>query len=206
MISFLTVKEAEICYEIKRSEFFAYAYRVTEEEQIFDIVRSLKKKHAGCSHVCYAAVFDDIGNRVRFSDDGEPGGTAGQPILEVIKNKNLKETLVAVVRYFGGIKLGAGGLVRAYTASAVEVLNLAKKISVKECDTCKLQLDFSLYKRLSKTIMSKFIVLDTEYSDAVTISLASDTDNLYDQLYSITEGKGIITKTENRFIEAEIDG
>ena len=115
------MKEFELI--INKSRFIAYRYDLENIEQVKEIISALKKEHKRANHVCYAYVFNKGVVSEKCSDDGEPGGTAGYPILNVIKKKNLTNTLVAVVRYFGGIKLGAGGLTRAYTKSAAGVLN-----------------------------------------------------------------------------------
>ena len=108
--------------EINKSRFIAYKYDLTNVEEVKPIIEKLKKEHKKARHVCYAYVFKGDTVSEKCSDDGEPGGTAGYPILNVIKKKNLTNTLVVVVRYFGGIKLGAGGLTRAYTKATAEVL------------------------------------------------------------------------------------
>lgn len=115
------MKSAEII--INKSRFIAYKIDLTSLEQVKVEIEKLKKEHKKANHVCYAFVYKGETINEKCSDDGEPSGTAGYPILNVIKKKNLTNILVAVVRYFGGIKLGAGGLTRAYTKSAAEVLN-----------------------------------------------------------------------------------
>ena len=107
---------------INKSRFIAYKIELTSVEQVKEIIAKLKKEHKKANHVCYAYVYKGEVVSEKCSDDGEPGGTAGYPILNVIKKKNLTNTLVAVVRYFGGIKLGAGGLTRAYTKATAQVL------------------------------------------------------------------------------------
>ena len=107
---------------INKSRFIAYKVELTNLEQVKEFINKLKKEHKKARHVCFAYVFKGDVVSEKCSDDGEPGGTAGYPILNVIKKKNLTNTLVAVVRYFGGIKLGAGGLTRAYTKATAEVL------------------------------------------------------------------------------------
>lgn len=104
----------------KKSKFLGYAYSVTSSKQVEEIINSLKKEHKKCTHVCYAYNISSDVVLAKAVDDGEPNGTAGRPILNVIDKKGLKNILVVVVRYFGGIKLGAGGLVRAYTKCASE--------------------------------------------------------------------------------------
>ena len=108
---------------INKSRFIAYKFDLETVEEIKDILNNLKKQHKKSTHICYAYVFNKDVVSEKCCDDGEPGGTAGYPILNVIKKKNLTNVLVAVVRYFGGIKLGAGGLTRAYTKATAGVLN-----------------------------------------------------------------------------------
>lgn len=109
---------SEIEWVEKKSRFLGYAFPVTSEEEAREGLSKIRKAHPFATHVCFAFVADKAGNLMRYGDDGEPQGTAGVPMLEVLKAKNLKETCVAVVRYFGGIKLGAGGLCRAYSKTA----------------------------------------------------------------------------------------
>ncbi len=109
--------------EINKSKFLAYKLELNSVEQVKPFLESLKKEHKKARHFCYAFVFNREQVSEKCSDDGEPTGTAGYPILNVIKKKNLTNILVVVVRYFGGIKLGAGGLTRAYTKACAGVLN-----------------------------------------------------------------------------------
>ena len=105
--------------EIKKSKFIAYYYEVNSVEEIKEILEDLKKEHKKARHIPYAYKID---NNIKKSDDKEPSGTSGMPILNIIEKNNLNHTLIAVVRYFGGIKLGAGGLIRAYSNAAKEVV------------------------------------------------------------------------------------
>lgn len=109
--------------EINKSRFIAYKLELSSLDEVKPFLEKLKKEHKKARHVCYAYVYNKEIISEKCSDDGEPGGTAGYPILNVIKKKNLTNVLVAVVRYFGGIKLGAGGLTRAYTKACAGVLN-----------------------------------------------------------------------------------
>ena len=107
---------------INKSRFIAYKLELNSVDDVKPFLEKLKKEHKKARHMCYAYVFNKDVVSEKCSDDGEPGGTAGYPILNVIKKKNLTNILVAVVRYFGGIKLGAGGLTRAYTKACAGVL------------------------------------------------------------------------------------
>ncbi len=117
--------ETEYEFTVERSRFIAFVARTAGEEEARAYLSRVKEKHPFATHVCYAYVADREGNLQRFSDDGEPQGTAGMPILGVLKAQGLCETTAAVVRYFGGIKLGAGGLVRAYSSAAAEAVRRA---------------------------------------------------------------------------------
>ena len=113
---------------IEKSRFITTSRRVESEAAAKEYLSAeISKKYSDATHNCYAYICDRLGNFLRFSDDGEPQGTAGMPILEVIKSKRLSEVAVVVARYFGGIKLGAGGLLRAYSGCAAENLDMAKK-------------------------------------------------------------------------------
>ena len=118
---------------IEKSQFITTARHISSEEEAQNFIAEMRKKYADATHNCYAYVADRLGNCLRFSDDGEPSGTAGMPILDVIRNKKLYETAVVVTRYFGGIKLGAGGLVRAYSGCASENLDATQKVLYEMC-------------------------------------------------------------------------
>lgn len=127
------LNEASCEKVIEKSRFLGYAARAAGEEEAQKFLARLRALHPLATHVCHAYIADEKGNLMRFSDDGEPQGTAGIPILNVLKAKNLRETAVGVVRYFGGIKLGGGGLVRAYAGAAAEVLGQAEIRSFEPC-------------------------------------------------------------------------
>ena len=110
--------EEQSYYEISKSKFYGYKYGINSATEVKTILDNLKLEHKKARHFCYAYIVDDNGAKEKASDDGEPKGTAGMPILNVLKHKKIRNVLLVVVRYFGGIKLGAGGLVRAYTKTA----------------------------------------------------------------------------------------
>lgn len=112
----------------KKSKFLGYVFSVTTAKQVEEIIKNLKKEHKKATHICYAYIISSDMVLAKAVDDGEPSGTAGRPIYNVIEKKNLKNILVVVVRYFGGIKLGAGGLVRAYTKCASEAVKMSDDI------------------------------------------------------------------------------
>ena len=118
-------KYHESLIEIKKSKFISFAYPVETPFQVEEILAGLHREYRDATHICYAFVLSSP-NLEKASDNGEPDGTAGKPILDVIKKNDLTDVLIVVVRYFGGIKLGAGGLVRAYSTSASEVVKMCK--------------------------------------------------------------------------------
>ena len=158
---------------IEKSRFITYCTHVESEEEARAFLADVRKKHTLATHVCYAFVADKMGNLQRFSDDGEPQGTAGIPILEVIKNKKLFETAVAVVRYFGGVKLGAGGLVRAYSSCAAECLDGADIRVLLTCAEYEIFVDYTGIDGVQKYISTHTCsLLSTDYGENVCFKIA----------------------------------
>ena len=158
---------------IEKSRFLTYSAHVENEEEAKAFIAEIRKAHSLATHVCYAFIADKTGNLQRFSDDGEPQGTAGIPILEVLKAKKLFETAVAVVRYFGGIKLGAGGLVRAYSSSAAENLDGADIRVLQMCEEYLIEVDYTGVDSVQKYISTHTCTpLSTDYGERVTFTVA----------------------------------
>ena len=158
---------------IEKSRFLTYSAHVESEEEARACIAEIRSVHSLATHVCYAFIADKIGNLQRFSDDGEPQGTAGVPILEVLKNKKLFETAVAVVRYFGGIKLGAGGLVRAYSSSAAENLDGADIRVLEMCQEWILTVDYSGIDSVQKYLSTHTCpLLSSDYGEKVSFKIA----------------------------------
>ncbi len=135
---------------IERSRFIADVSHAESEEEARAFIASVRAKHPLATHSCYAFVADKTGNLLRFSDDGEPQGTAGMPILEVLRGKKLAETAAVVTRYFGGVKLGAGGLVRAYAGTAAEALAAADVREYRRCRRYRACIGYELLDALKK--------------------------------------------------------
>lgn len=138
--------------EIKRSKFIATLSHVESGEDAEAFVRAVRKRYPDATHNCYAYIADELGNETRFSDDGEPGGTAGQPMLEVLRKKGIVKAAVVVTRYFGGIKLGAGGLVAAYTDSVSKVLDAAGIRGMTECAEVTVECDYSDHSAIESAL------------------------------------------------------
>lgn len=158
---------------IEKSRFLTYCAHVESEEQARAFVAKIRSKHTLATHVCYAFVADKTGNLQRFSDDGEPQGTAGVPMLEVLKNKQLYETAVAVVRYFGGVKLGAGGLVRAYSSCVAECLSSADIRVLQTCVEYTFSADYTGVDAVQKYLgVNDCELLATDYGERVQWKVA----------------------------------
>ncbi len=158
---------------IEKSRFITYSAHVESEEEARAFVAEIRSKHTLATHVCFAFISDKIGNLQRFSDDGEPQGTAGVPMLEVLKAKKLFETAVAVVRYFGGVKLGAGGLVRAYSSSVAENLDKADLRLMEVCVEYALEVDYTGVDGVQKYISTHTCSpLSIDYGEKVRFLVA----------------------------------
>ncbi len=158
---------------IEKSRFIATSRHVESEAEARAFIAETGKKYADATHNCYAYIADKLGNFPRFSDDGEPQGTAGMPMLEVLKQNRLFETAVVVTRYFGGIKLGAGGLVRAYAGAVAENIAAAEKAEYCKCVECRCFLDYSQIDAAQRFISESGADLKgSDYSDGVVFTVA----------------------------------
>lgn len=185
-MSFLTAEASEYVLEIKRSKFICVIKHVKSEEEAKDFIVRRKKLHSLAKHNCYAyRVIDGGAERVRYSDDGEPQGTAGMPILSVLKNKGFMNVVAVVTRYFGGIKLGGGGLVRAYSDACA---GAAANAVVTECVNCaeyEILFSYENYKRFPLfKLPERSSIISVEYSECVKVRLAVDARKADDFLES----------------------
>ena len=155
---------------IEKSKFLAYAAHVGGEEEAKAYLSKVRSLHPMATHVCYGYIADKLGNLQRFSDDGEPQGTAGMPILGVLKAQELKETLIAVVRYFGGIKLGAGGLTRAYAGCAADGLATSEIKSFETGVELTLSVDYAEVNAALRLLEGE-IVLAKEFSSEANFTV-----------------------------------
>ena len=175
MTNFKTIADGEIygaAYEVNKSKFFAHVRHVESEEAARDFVLSIRKKYFDATHNCSAWVLGERGDKQKSNDDGEPGGTAGNPILEAIKKNGLTNCAVVVTRYFGGIKLGAGGLIRAYSHTAALGLTAARQVQMTTFRRLALTLEYNFLAAVENFLRNKKIrVVGTDYSDVVTMEV-----------------------------------
>ena len=156
-------KNLEGTYIINKSKFITKLYKIEAEEEALNILTNLRKEYKDSTHICYAYI---IGNIKRFNDDGEPGGTAGMPILNVLENNELDYILAVVIRYFGGIKLGAGGLVRAYSNSVSETIknNITEYLLGMQI---KITFDYNNVKEIDNLLKDEEII-SKEFNEQIT--------------------------------------
>lgn len=155
--------------DIRKSRFLGYALPVPDREAAMRALQALRAEHAGATHVCWALL---AGGQSGMSDDGEPSGTAGRPILEVLRHHELDGVLAAVVRYYGGIKLGAGGLVRAYTDAIAAALKHAERVERIAYADLLVQVDYADEARVRRWVeQSGFALAGTEHAAAVTLTI-----------------------------------
>lgn len=188
---------------IERSKFICSVKGVDDEDDARSFIESIRKKHSLANHNCYAYIADDKGLVQKFSDDGEPQGTAGLPMLEILKSKKMFKTVAVVTRYFGGVKLGTGGLVRAYGGSVSECLSAANINEMRQAVILNLKPDYEAYSKLIKILTDDGVkLISTEFADTVDVVLAVKKENSNDFVDRITDcfnGKLEIVKSGEGF-------
>ncbi len=187
-------------YEEKKSEFLGFAYPVATEEDAIDHIREIRKKYSDARHCVYAYVLREQ-NKSRYTDDGEPSGTAGMPVLDCIRKSDLQDCLVIVVRYFGGTLLGTGGLVRAYTAAATDAIRDASVVEYRMMQDIEVCCSYNDYQKLLQAISSVFVD-DTDFADMVRIQLhlpEECTEHFVDEVRDLTARRAEIAKKRTFF-------
>ncbi|WP_195336534.1 YigZ family protein [Paraclostridium bifermentans] len=194
---------------IEKSTFIGYAKPIKTEEEAVEFINEIKKKHKDARHNVWAYTVGKSMNIQRYSDDGEPQGTAGIPTLEVIKKEDLRDVVVVVTRYFGGIKLGAGGLVRAYTKGAKIGLEAGKIIEKIMYQEVKIKIDYNQLGKVQNEIMNLgYFIKDTIYEDNVEIivySRVNEKEAIIEKLNDITSATAQVTLGEEFYL-SEKDG
>ena len=191
-------------YIVKRSRFIGYAKPVTTVDEANDFIAEIKSKHWDATHNVYAYILRDGGVK-RYSDDGEPQGTAGVPVLDVLEKENLVDVCVVVTRYFGGILLGGGGLVRAYSHSAKIGVDSAKIITMAHCLDLAVECDYTFYGKLTDFLSrEETVILNTEYTDNVKVIFrikGENKDNIETKITDLSNGRASSTVISENFCE-----
>ncbi|NIK76285.1 putative YigZ family protein [Paenibacillus castaneae] len=193
---------------IKKSRFIGYAKPVESEEEAIAFINEIKQLHKQATHNCSAYLIGERDQFQKASDDGEPSGTAGKPILEVIKHKDLKNVAVVVTRYFGGIMLGAGGLVRAYTDGAVAGIEAADEIVKVLHREVLVDVDYTWYGKLENELHGKGTrVGGTDFTDRVIVHClpeAAEAEAFIAWITDLTQGQAVISEGDIKYyIEGE---
>lgn len=195
---------------IDRSRFISYVNRAETEEEALAFIHKIKKQHWDATHNCSAYMVGDQNQIQKADDDGEPSGTAGKPILEVIKKRGLKDTVVVVTRYFGGIKLGAGGLIRAYGKGATTGINAAQVIERILHTRIAVTVDYTLLGRVENELRSReYLLHHIDYLDKVTVyvDIPVGQENNYEAwMTDLTHGQAVITRGEQLYVDRVIAG
>ena len=196
-MNYITVSEfATDSFIEKRSEFIGYICPVSTNDEAVNFINRIKSEHRKAKHNVYAYILrkDNIS---RYSDDGEPQGTAGMPVLEVLKKRGLTDVCVVVTRYFGGILLGGGGLVRAYSHAASLACDAAHIMDMRLCHRLKISADYGMYSKISYLLPAfDTITVSSDFGSDVTLEilvLSEKLEELRKELTEVTNGSVILT-------------
>ncbi len=196
--------ETEI--EINRSRFIGYVQRTESEEEAQAFIASIKKKHWDATHNCSAYLIGENDQIQKADDDGEPSGTAGKPILEVLKKNKVKDTVVVVTRYFGGVKLGAGGLIRAYGKGASAALKAGNMVERVLHDTLLFGIDYTFLGKVENELRGReeYRIENIAYLDTVTVTVLVESEKeapLIEWMKDVTSGQVKISPGDPKYIE-----
>lgn len=203
-MGYLTIKdEASAKFEEKKSEFIGHIKRVYTEEEAKEFVNKIKNQHKEATHNVYAYVIGQNMGIQRYSDDGEPQGTAGVPVLDVIKKNNITDVAVVVTRYFGGILLGAGGLVRAYSKGASSAIKAGGIVEKVKGLPLNILIDYDLLGKVQYLFSQKeWFIENIDYTDKVKLITYAEIMNIEiikNSLMEVTNGKCIFEEGEEKF-------
>lgn len=196
---------------IKKSRFIGMAFQVTNDDEVHEIIGNLKKSNKNAKHVAYAFMLGEDYSVAKNNDDGEPAGSAGAPIFEAIKQKKVTNTLVAVVRYFGGVELGKSKLTRVYNAVAVGAINEAKKYKMVYCNEVEIKVSYQNYGAVSKLFSDSQIHIIEQKNDesmpVVKIAVpVKASERLISSIRARTRGAGSISNYGTGFYKFEYKG
>lgn len=208
-MEFRTIKEdGQVQEEIKKSRFICHIKRVTTEDEAREFINTIKKEHYKATHNCSAFILGERSEMKRSSDDGEPSGTAGVPMLGVLENQQLTNVCAVVTRYFGGIKLGAGGLIRAYSSNVALAIKEIGIVHIKEQLGLRIALSYSQYQELPNFLKANHLQeQDTSFTEQVQTTIfvdKDDKDSVIEELIELFNGKIDITDQGLRKVEVPI--
>ena len=195
--------------EIKQSVFIGNAAPVSSREEADSFVADIRRKYPDARHSCYAWKIDTAMHMQKYSDDGEPSGTAGMPILNILEHNDITDSIIVVTRYFGGILLGKGGLVRAYTEAAQEAVKAAGLVRITEGIAYKIDLGYDLADKIIRELnLAGFTAEDISYTTNVSVTAvcaAADEERLIKLVTDASAGRAVIAKEGKRDLKADIE-
>lgn len=188
---FVALTDAEAELTVLRSRFLALSRAIENEEHAAEILTALRKKYYDATHVCYAYVADEAGITAKSSDDGEPASTAGAPIMSVLSGGAYRKSLIAVVRWFGGTKLGVGGLIKAYSDAAALVADRAKKLEYVLSEVCEAEVGYEMIGKIGNAVAAHGgRIINAEYVCGAKLTIAyPKSSGLLGALIDLTRGK-----------------
>ncbi len=194
---------------IQKSRFITYVNRAETEAEAQDFINNIKQKHKDANHNCSAYMIGEHDHIQKANDDGEPSGTAGVPMLEVLKKREIKNTVVVVTRYFGGIKLGGGGLIRAYGKATTEGIDAAKIVERQLHGLMKISIDYTWLGKVENEIrQSTYTLKEIAYAELVELYVyikLEEQDSFSDWVTEMTNGQAEIELVEKKYLEMEIN-
>ncbi len=192
-------KPVQIEINIKKSQFICSLYPTKNKAESKEIIQELNQKYNDATHNCTAYI---VGDGEGFDDDREPGGTAGKPMINVLRKNELHNITAIVTRYFGGIKLGAGGLVSAYSKSVMEAVGQAEIVEIEEYDVYKLTFEYSDIKLVDTEVRNNQLeAIDKEYSDKVSYQVVSKDNRNIEKIFEKYSGKISVNLENKQFLE-----
>lgn len=201
-------KQGQDELHIQKSRFIGYVRRVETEEEAQEFILEIKKKHHDATHNCSCYMIGEHDQIQKANDDGEPSGTAGVPMLEVLKKQGLKDTAVVVTRYFGGIKLGAGGLIRAYGNTTSQAIKAAGIVKRQLMQGYSITVEYGLLGKLENTLRSsEYILENIHYQEDVEFIVFAESgkeQEFEEWIIDLTNDQAIIQKTEKKYLEIDV--
>ncbi len=194
---------SRIEFSVNRSRFIGRCFPLINEEEALRYLADIRKEHWDATHNCYAYALGPSFETARFSDDGEPGGTAGLPMMEVLKNKGVTDALVIATRYFGGVLLGTGGLVRAYSRTASEAVLAAGIVHMRPARHVFIRIDYARYGTVESYVRQQAGKVECSFAEDVTISAMVSTERLsafQKDITELTDGRAAITLLEEGYL------
>lgn len=208
--TYRTIAEnGQVEIEIKKSRFICFLQRVKTEEEARSFIQEIKKEHWKANHNCSAFIIGTNGHVLRSSDDGEPSGTAGVPMLEVLKQNEIVDVVAVVTRYFGGVKLGAGGLIRAYSTSVSEAVKEIGIVEVKPQQEIFVTIDYSLLGKIQHFLeLNHYHVKSTDFTDLVTLCVMIDkekTETFQKEIVELLNDQANFKEGDFTYVEVPIN-